>query len=160
MFSPTLPTLTLSILVASTVTHAAVDDHASGRVEQTSSFNDFAPTGSSGEAVDLPAYMESLGPDAVEWYQHVQTLANPWFEGREPGTPGGRRAAEYIAWHLDQAGCQPMFETTDDPVIKAMWTTNADGPSWYQPFEFNAGRRTRTLEYGECQPRRHRSDRG
>ena len=150
MFCPTLPTLTLSILALSTVTHAEVDDGAPGRVEQTSSFNDFFPTGSSGEAVDLPAYMESLGPDAVEWYQHVQTLANPWFEGREPGTPGGRRAAEYIAWHLDQAGCQPMFESTEDPVIQAMWTTDADGPSWYQPFEFNAGRRTRTLEYGNA----------
>ena len=55
----------------------------------------------------------------------MQTLANPWFEGNPYAE---WPAAEYIAWHLDQAGCQPMFETTDDPVIKAMWTTNADGP--------------------------------
>ena len=148
MTCTTLPILTLSILMVTTIAQSDEDGHAPGRVEQTSSFNDFSPRGSSGEAVDLPAYMDSIGLDAVEWYQHVQTLANPWFEGREPGTPGGRRAAEYVAWHLDRYGCEPLFEPTDNPVVNAMWTADPDGNSWYQPFEFNPGRRTRTLEYG------------
>ena len=145
-------TLCTLVVIATTHAVASTDDeeHGDGRVEQTSTFNEFSPRGSSGEAVDLPAYMDSIGLDAVEWYQHVQTLANPWFEGREPGTPGGRRAAEYIAWHLDRSGCQPMFQPTDDPIINAMWTADAEGASWYQPFEFNPGRRTRSLEMGKA----------
>lgn len=120
-------------------------EDTSGRVEIAPSFDGFAPEGSSGEVVDLPAYMDSIGTDATEWYQHVQTLANPWFEGRQPGTPGGRRTAEYIAWYLDQAGCRPIFETASDPVRMGMWSNDPDGPSWYQPFEFNPRRSSRSL---------------
>ena len=45
-----------------------------------------APDGAAVE--DLRAYFDQLGPDGTLWYQHVQTLANPLFEGRAPGTRG------------------------------------------------------------------------
>ncbi len=75
---------------------------------------------------DLAAYFEALPADAATWYQHVQTLSNPWLEGRQPGTRGDELAAEYITFYLDQAGLQPAF-------------TDNDGPSWRQPFDFRLG---------------------
>ncbi len=140
--------LTLCLLTAAST---RADEPGGGRIEETSTgIHSFAPDGSSGESVDLPAYMERIGPVATRWYQHVQTLANPWFEGREPGTPGGRRTAEYIAWHLDRSGCLPAFDSNDNEMINAMWTTDdAQGMSWYQPFDFNPGRGTRQLEEGQ-----------
>ena len=124
---------------------ASTQPSSTGRVEISESFNGFSPEGLSGESVDLPAYMDSIGIDAAEWYQHVQTLANPWFEGRQPGTPGGRRTAEYIAWYLDRANCEPILDPSSDPIRQGMWTQDPDGPSWYQPFEFNPRRSSRTL---------------
>ena len=37
---------------------------------------------------DLRAALTAMGPVAIEWYQHVQTLSNPFFEGRVPGSRG------------------------------------------------------------------------
>lgn len=59
--------------------------------------------------VDLKQVFEDLGPDAIEWYQHVQTLSNPWFEGRAPGSPGHERAVEYIEWWMRKIGLEPAF---------------------------------------------------
>ncbi|MGA1707673.1 MAG: hypothetical protein ACO4CI_03150, partial [Phycisphaerales bacterium] len=53
--------------------------------------------------------LESLGPDAVAWYQHVMTLSNPYFEGRAPGSPGIERAADYLEYWMEQDGLEPAF---------------------------------------------------
>jgi len=58
---------------------------------------------------DLRRLFELLGPDAIEWYQHVQTLSNPFFGGRVPGTPGMDRAAEYVEWWMRHLGLHPAF---------------------------------------------------
>jgi Zn-dependent M28 family amino/carboxypeptidase len=42
--------------------------------------------------------------------QHVQTLASDEMEGRAPSTPGGQRAAEYIADQLEAIGVEPAGE--------------------------------------------------
>ena len=39
---------------------------------------------------------------------HVQTLASDAFEGREAGTSGERRAADYIAAQLARIGAKPL----------------------------------------------------
>ncbi|MFQ5806703.1 MAG: M28 family peptidase [Phycisphaerae bacterium] len=59
--------------------------------------------------VDLARCFDSLGPDATLWYQHVQTLASPAFEGRAPGTRGIELAADYIEFYLRAYGLQPAF---------------------------------------------------
>jgi retinol-binding protein 3 len=59
--------------------------------------------------VDLPGHLARLGPDATLWYQHVQTLASPAFEGRAPGTRGMEWAAEYIEHYYRAYGLQPAF---------------------------------------------------
>lgn len=74
---------------------------------------DFAPEDTSVEVdadnANLRKMFEQFGPDAIEWYQHVQTLANPMFEGRSPGSDGMERAAEYVEWWINKVGLQPAF---------------------------------------------------
>ena len=50
----------------------------------------------------------------------VVYLASDYLEGREAGTPGEARAAEYIAWRMEQLGLAPL---------------GTDG-SYEQPFDF------------------------
>lgn len=74
--------------------------------------------------VNLRQVLEDLGPDAIEWYQHVQTLSNPWFEGRAPGSPGHERAIEYFEWWMKQEGLVPAFSGP----------SAGSDPSYRQPF--------------------------
>ena len=53
--------------------------------------------------------LESLGPDAVSWYQHVMTLSNPYFEGRAPGSAGIERAADYLEYWMRRDRLAPAF---------------------------------------------------
>ncbi len=57
----------------------------------------------------LRQVLEGLGPRACEWYQHVMTLSNPYFEGRQPGSAGIERAADYIEYWLRRDGLEPAF---------------------------------------------------
>ena len=75
---------------------------------------------------NLRQLFEDLGPDAIEWYQHVQTLSNPWFEGRAPGTGGHDRAVEYLEWWMGQIGLEPAF---------------SESQSFRQPFELSGRER-------------------
>ena len=80
--------------------------------------------------------LADLGADAAEWYQHVQTLSNPWFEGRAPGTDGIERAAGYCAFWMAKAGLEPAFAEGTQ--------ANPDDP-WRQPFDLPT-QRLRTVE--------------
>ena len=84
------------------------------------------------ETVDIPQIFEDLDPVAREWYQHVMTLSNPWFEGRAPGSDGIERAAEYVEFWFERNGLEPAFPgsaaETDD------WT------SYRQSLELPGGR--------------------
>jgi len=76
-------------------------------------------------STSLAQVLADLGPDAVEWYQHVQTLSNPWFEGRVPGSDGIERAAEYCEFWMEKAGLEPAFASGAQ--------ANPADP-WRQPF--------------------------
>ena len=78
---------------------------------------------------DLRAALTAMGPVAIEWYQHVQTLSNPFFEGRVPGSRGNDLAAEYVEYFMKQAGLEPAFAGIGDAKIK----------SYRQPFELEGG---------------------
>jgi hypothetical protein len=41
------------------------------------------------------------------WWQHVKVLADDKMEGRETGSPGMKRAADYVVSQLKQSGVQP-----------------------------------------------------
>ncbi len=82
--------------------------------------------------VSLAQILTDLGPDAIEWYQHVQTLSNPWFEGRVPGSDGIEHAAQYIQFWMEQRGLTPAFENAPDRGATA----------WRQKFELPGGQPT------------------
>ncbi|MCH6552129.1 MAG: hypothetical protein IH804_08975, partial [Planctomycetes bacterium] len=78
-----------------------------------SRITDFAPVESSiavdAATVNMRRVFEDLGDDATVWYQHVQTLANPFFEGRAPQTHGQVLTAEYIEFYFEHYGLDPAF---------------------------------------------------
>jgi len=108
-----------------------------------------------GSQVDLRKLFEGLGPVATEWYQHVLTLSNPFFEGRLPASRGSVIAGEYIEFYFKQSGLEPAFpaptETKGlDPTIMAASTEGATPPpsspsphpewtNWRQPFDVAGG---------------------
>ncbi|MFO0827498.1 MAG: M28 family peptidase [Phycisphaerales bacterium] len=79
------------------------------------------------KSVNLKQVFEDLGPDAIEWYQHVVTLSNPYFEGRCPGTEGHDRAVAYLEWWMKKIGLEPAFKPDS--------ASGTDGASYRQPFE-------------------------
>jgi aminopeptidase YwaD len=91
-----------------------------------------APSVSS-EEVDLRKIFEDLGPDATLWYQHVQTLANPFFEGRWPTSRGCELAAEYIEFYFKQYGLEPAFP---GEIAQLGGEHTRAFTSFRQPFDF------------------------
>jgi Zn-dependent M28 family amino/carboxypeptidase len=50
------------------------------------------------------------GGDADRWWAHVRFLADDSLEGRETGTPGYQRAADYVADRWRKTGLEPAFD--------------------------------------------------
>jgi hypothetical protein len=80
-------------------------------------------------AANLPAVLEQLGPDGTTWFQHVQTLSSPYFEGRAPGTSGIEHAAEYLEFEFRRLGLEPAFPDPDA-------ADDSTRTSYRQPFDF------------------------
>ena len=49
----------------------------------------------------------ALRADANRWWAHVEALANDGMEGRNTGSPGHKRAADYVAARFKQDGLEP-----------------------------------------------------
>jgi hypothetical protein len=58
----------------------------------------------------LGAYAFAASPAAEHWFAHVKYLADDSLQGRNAGSPGHRKAAEYLAAQLKQAGMKPLFK--------------------------------------------------
>ena len=89
--------------------------------EGPSSIRSFKPL-STAEDDAIETYFKDAGPLAIEFYEHLTLLANPWLGGRQPGSHGSKIAGEYIVWNLSNNALTPAFD---------------DSNSWYQPFEFS-----------------------
>jgi hypothetical protein len=140
--------------------HAVDDDEAArprGRVvDATGGIMSFRPTDRAvevdAEAVSVRQIFDDLGPVAREWFQHVQTLANPFFEGRVPESRGGQLAAEYIEFFFRTYGLEPAFGVggNDREELGGALAegAEAEGENWIayqQPFTFSyRGQRMRT----------------
>lgn len=46
-------------------------------------------------------------PDGQRWWSHILVLADDGMEGRNTGSPGHRKAAEYVAQQFENAGLKP-----------------------------------------------------
>src|SRR5258706_9184667 len=60
-------------------------------------------------ACTLPA--ADLNKEGDRWWSHIQVLADDKMEGRNTGSPGHRRAAEYLAGEFERAGLKPAGTT-------------------------------------------------
>jgi hypothetical protein len=50
---------------------------------------------------------QSRGSDGARWWSHVEALADDKLEGRDTGSEGHRKAAEYVAKEFAKAGLKP-----------------------------------------------------
>jgi hypothetical protein len=55
----------------------------------------------------LLAAPADLDTEAARWWKHVEFLASDKLEGRNTGSPGHRKAAEYVAAEFERAGLKP-----------------------------------------------------
>src|SRR5438552_6228422 len=53
-----------------------------------------------------------------QWWQHILYLADDKLEGRETGSPGHRRAAEYIAGEFERSGLKPAGDSSYIQPVK------------------------------------------
>jgi Zn-dependent M28 family amino/carboxypeptidase len=71
------------------------------------------------------AGVRAADPDtATRWWSHVEALANDGMEGRNTGSAGHKRAAEYVAAQFQKAGLEPA----------------GAGGGFIQPVKFNTRR--------------------
>jgi hypothetical protein len=128
-------------MTASAASSGDANEAGHAVIAESSSPMRFRPREAAARAIDvqslnLRAVFESIGEDATLWYQHVQTLANPYFEGRADGSAGMERARDYLEFHFRLCALQPAFPAADSsPSSSGGWT------SYRQPFEFHGGRR-------------------
>ncbi len=73
--------------------------------------------------------LEELGEDIRVYNDHVVTLANPFMEGRLPGTRGMEIAKDYCEYWFREAGLEPGF---------AGLTSDPEANPWRQPFPLAA----------------------
>lgn len=57
--------------------------------------------------IALKARSAESGEAAKNWWAHVETLAADSMEGRNTGSPGHKRAADYVAAQFKKAGLEP-----------------------------------------------------
>jgi Zn-dependent M28 family amino/carboxypeptidase len=55
--------------------------------------------------------LQAVGPDVREYFSHVVSLTNAFFEGRAADTRGDELAADYLEFHFRRMGLQPAFGT-------------------------------------------------
>jgi hypothetical protein len=72
------------------------------------------------ETAGATATKES-GLDGTTWWNYVKILASDDMEGRETGSPGLRKAQEYVVEQLKRAGLEPV-----------------GSKSYYQPIRFES----------------------
>jgi hypothetical protein len=48
-----------------------------------------------------------VAQEGVRWWSHIQVLADDKMEGRNTGSEGHRRAAQYVAGEFERAGLKP-----------------------------------------------------
>ncbi len=101
-----------------------------------------ADTTTTATGMEMRSMLEAVGENGIIWYQHVQTLANEYFEGRVNGSAGTERARDYLEFYFKLYDLQPAFPTDDSG---GAWVSHR------QPFEFSPGRQmTATIEKAQA----------
>lgn len=94
-------------------------------IEGTVNIYDYSPD-ETGTDPDIAGQLAAIGPVGQQWYQHVMTLSNPYFEGRAPGSDGIAAAANYVEFWMRHAGLEPGFPAKEG---------ESERTTYRQPFE-------------------------
>ncbi|MFK7959818.1 MAG: M28 family peptidase [Phycisphaerales bacterium] len=81
-----------------------------------------------GDASPIADALAEVDDDVRIFDLHLSTLANPWMEGRVPGSKGMERAKEYFEDHLRQFGLEAPFPVEGSGV-------DGSGRSYRQAFD-------------------------
>src|SRR5947209_11616019 len=61
-------------------------------------------------AMAAAALAAAVSPDGLRWWSYLEFLASDKLEGRNTGSEGHRKAAEYVAGQFERAGLKPAGE--------------------------------------------------
>lgn len=96
----------------------------------------------------LATVYDAIGPDARAFAMHNMTLANPFFEGRVPGSRGNQLAAEYIEHYFRLAGLRPAFGAGDDASYRQTFSRGNELKVEQAALRYRAGDDTVRLAHG------------
>lgn len=107
-----------------------------------------AGPGAAGErdALTKPADAAVLESYAADFKSHNVTLAQPFFEGRAPGTRGNVLAAEYLEFNFRKSGLSPAFPTTAKATDGSEVST--PGTTYRQPFQMGSSLKVAKEQFG------------
>ena len=83
-------------------------------------------TASSGDARSALPDVPGDGIDTKRYEQHVQTLASDEFQGRAPGTRGGRMTIDYLVREFSEMGLKPGYGDSYLQPVPMIELTNAE----------------------------------
>lgn len=90
--------------------------------------NDTTVSAMDGAATPISDALASVDEDVRIFDRHLVTLANPYMEGRVPGSEGMERAKDYIQYHFEMFGLEPPFAVEGSGF-------EGTGRSFRQPFD-------------------------
>ncbi len=100
-----------AVVVLGTLASLAVGraDRTTTREEIITAREVLARTAMDGDASPIADALAAVDEDVRIYDLHLSTLANPWMEGRVPGSPGMELAKDYIEYHLRSYGLEAPF---------------------------------------------------
>lgn len=78
------------------------------------------------EPADSLPVMPASGFDAERWSEHVATLSSDDYEGRAPGTRGGRMTIDYLVEAFSELGLDPAYGDSYLQPVPMIELTNAE----------------------------------
>ncbi len=99
-------------------------------IEEAEARSELARTAMDGDASPIADALAAVDDDVRIFDLHLSTLANPWFEGRVPGSRGMDMARDYVEDHFRQWGLEPVIPVEGSGV-------DGLGLSYRQPFELS-----------------------
>ncbi|WP_376696269.1 M28 family peptidase [Wenzhouxiangella sp. EGI_FJ10305] len=100
-------------------------DDASG-AESAQSSSDAAGTDQADEVEESLPEVPGDGVDSDRYAEHVATLASDEYEGRAPGTRGGRMTIDYLVREFSEMGLKPGYGDSYLQPVPMIELTNAE----------------------------------
>lgn len=122
-----LPTvLLIALMLAACGGESPPEPAAESDAGQSQSADTAGETDSEAQARSTLPEVPGDGIDVRSYEQHVQTLASDEFEGRAPGTRGGRMTIDYLVRAFSEMGLEPGYGDSYLQPVPMIELTNAE----------------------------------